>query len=274
MKATPIIYQYQQDDINYDISFLYKNGYQMINATEMAKPFNKRPNDWLSLRFTKEFIKVLIATRKNCSVDNLIVTRAGGLGGGGETWLHEDLALEFARWLSPRFAIWCNDKIKELLKNGYVYLRTAIPNELQEHIYHDVQKENSKAIAMKNYGIEKNRQRIINHFRNISYKLVGIYPNQIISWGKKNGVPLSVVNKGSREVLRYISSSATACMSLLENIIASNPNMTDNNVDELMPYVVELEPFFKKMIEIGHINSEELKKIRAYERLRNEINER
>lgn len=32
--------------------------------------------------------------------------------------MHEDVALEFARWLSPAFAIWCNDRIKELLKYG------------------------------------------------------------------------------------------------------------------------------------------------------------
>lgn len=34
------------------------------------------------------------------------------------TWMHEDVAMEFARWLSPTFAIWCNDRIKELLKYG------------------------------------------------------------------------------------------------------------------------------------------------------------
>ena len=32
--------------------------------------------------------------------------------------MHEDVALEFARWLSPAFAIWCNDRIKELLTIG------------------------------------------------------------------------------------------------------------------------------------------------------------
>lgn len=32
--------------------------------------------------------------------------------------MHEDVALEFARWLSPAFAIWCNDRIKELLTTG------------------------------------------------------------------------------------------------------------------------------------------------------------
>lgn len=32
--------------------------------------------------------------------------------------MHEDVALEFARWLSPAFAIWCNDRIKDLLTTG------------------------------------------------------------------------------------------------------------------------------------------------------------
>lgn len=32
--------------------------------------------------------------------------------------MHEDVALEFARWLSPAFAVWCNDRIKELLRTG------------------------------------------------------------------------------------------------------------------------------------------------------------
>ena len=32
--------------------------------------------------------------------------------------MHEDVAMEFARWLSPKFAIWCNDRIKELARTG------------------------------------------------------------------------------------------------------------------------------------------------------------
>lgn len=43
------------------------------------------------------------------------------------TWVHEDVALEFARWLSPKFAIWCNDRIKELLTTGSVSL--ALPQD-------------------------------------------------------------------------------------------------------------------------------------------------
>lgn len=96
----------------------------MVNATEMAKAFNKRPNDWLNLPSTKEFLTELIITRESCNCDyQAVTTRVGAPEYGGGTWLHEDAALEFARWLSPKFAIWCNDRIKELIKNGHVELK-------------------------------------------------------------------------------------------------------------------------------------------------------
>ncbi|MFK7936942.1 MAG: KilA-N domain-containing protein [Saprospiraceae bacterium] len=34
------------------------------------------------------------------------------------TWMCEELALEFASWLSPQFKLWMNDRIRELLKTG------------------------------------------------------------------------------------------------------------------------------------------------------------
>lgn len=96
------------------------NGGIMINATEMAKSFDKRPVDWLRLPTTIDFIKGLTEVRKS-HFDNYqaVMTIKGGsdLSKQG-TWFHEDVALEFARWLSPKFAIWCNDRIKELLTKG------------------------------------------------------------------------------------------------------------------------------------------------------------
>ena len=32
--------------------------------------------------------------------------------------MHEDVALDFAQWLSIDFKLWCNDRLKELLKTG------------------------------------------------------------------------------------------------------------------------------------------------------------
>ena len=100
----------------------------MVNATEMAKPFGKLAKDWLSNKSTTEFIHTLSAVRGIVLTD-LVVVKQGGNGVQG-TWMHEDVALEFARWLSPAFAIWCNDRIKELMQVGF----TATPATLEAMI--------------------------------------------------------------------------------------------------------------------------------------------
>lgn len=103
----------------------------MVNATEMAKPFGKRPVDWLNLPSTKEFITELSNVRKsNISDFQPIITQQGSPVNGGGTWMHEDVALEFARWLSPKFGIWCNDRIKELMRYGVTATPQAIDSIL------------------------------------------------------------------------------------------------------------------------------------------------
>ena len=99
------------------VTFIHKDGKVMVNATEMAKPFgdSKRAKNWLTLNATNEFLNILSKGRNLPLADLVRVTKGGNNPG---TWMHEDVALEFARWLSPAFAIWCNDRIKELLTVG------------------------------------------------------------------------------------------------------------------------------------------------------------
>lgn len=98
----------------------------MVNATEMAKPFGKQPVFWLNNQYTKGFLKELAELRNLSSADLVRVIKGGNDKNAQGTWLHEDVALEFARWLSPQFAIWCNDRIKELMKYGI----TATPQTI------------------------------------------------------------------------------------------------------------------------------------------------
>lgn len=92
----------------------------MVNATEMAKPFSKEAKHWLTNQSTKDYIVELSKVRNLTLADLVKVTKGGNNAG---TWLHEDVALEFARWLSPAFAIWCNDRIKELMQTGVATVR-------------------------------------------------------------------------------------------------------------------------------------------------------
>lgn len=96
------------------ISFSNTDGV-MINATQMAKLFSKEAKHWLNNQQTKDFLEELTKVR-NLTLADLVQVKKGGNNPG--TWMHEDVALEFARWLSPKFAIWCNDRIKELLTSG------------------------------------------------------------------------------------------------------------------------------------------------------------
>lgn len=106
-----------------NVTFKTDNGVVYVNATQMAKPFGKRPAKWLELPSSKEFISVLTDVRKSDIA--MIRSDKGGISGGA-TWLHEDVAIEFSRWLSPTFSIWCNDKIKELLTTGKTEIKTCV----------------------------------------------------------------------------------------------------------------------------------------------------
>ena len=103
-----------------DVAFEHGKGV-MVNATEMAKAFGKQPIDWLKTKQTKEFI-ASYSKLKNISLADLKVVKRGGYNAG--TWLYNEIAMEFARYLSPEFAIWTNDRIKELIAKG----RTELPD--------------------------------------------------------------------------------------------------------------------------------------------------
>ena len=116
---TSVSYTYEGNAIKFIV-----NGNVLVNATQMAKPFEKQPVDWLKYQPSKDFLEELVKVR-NHTLDNegklikisladLVIVKKGGLNPG--TWFHEDVAIEFARWLSPRFGIWCNDRVKEILQ--------------------------------------------------------------------------------------------------------------------------------------------------------------
>lgn len=137
------------------ITFENKNGRVMVNATEMAKKFGKLPHEWLRLPSTTEFLSVLTNARKSLICDyQAVTTTKGAPQYGGGTWLDEDAAIEFARWLSPVFAIWCNDRIKELLKVGITALNASVIEKVLNDpdsvikIFEALKKEKAKRIQV------------------------------------------------------------------------------------------------------------------------------
>lgn len=116
---TPVMFNYEGKDIH----FKDQQGSVLVNATQMGKAFGKQPKDWLRLQSTEEFLNALKDSQKADvpsglfeDEETLVQVINGGANRG--TWMHEDVALEFSRWLHPKFAIWTNKHIKELLLKG------------------------------------------------------------------------------------------------------------------------------------------------------------
>jgi hypothetical protein len=94
------------------IAFQQINGSLMVNATQMAKPFGKRTRDWLRLDQAQDLIQT-VSEAHMCASTDLQYVKRGGQNQG--TWFQEDVALFFAQWLSPKFYLMCNRKLKELI---------------------------------------------------------------------------------------------------------------------------------------------------------------
>lgn len=107
---------------NIAVSFR-EDGY--LNATQIAGHFGKLPKDYLKTEQTQQYISALaesLSERTKILTDEnqiVIVKKGNSKNFTQGTWLHPKLAIHFARWLNPKFAVWCDEQIEALL-NGNV----------------------------------------------------------------------------------------------------------------------------------------------------------
>ena len=104
---------------NIAVSFR-EDGY--LNATQIAAHFGKQARDYLKTEQTQQYITALaeflsVKTKILTKENQIVIVKRGGSEQG--TWLHPKLAIHFARWLDPKFAVWCDEQIEALL-NGKV----------------------------------------------------------------------------------------------------------------------------------------------------------
>ncbi len=138
-------------EITVDVSLLTKSDDLFFNATEIARQFKKRPDDFWKQKQNTEYLEALI-TLYGGNKENYVFTKAGRMYGG--TWLHKDLALQFARWLSPIFAVkldkWTAHRINEEhqrrlsrleAKTGFLPMTTAIQSSHSEPKRHHFSNE-------------------------------------------------------------------------------------------------------------------------------------
>lgn len=147
------------------ITFSFSEKCVMLSATKMAKPFGKFPADWLRQKSTKEYVEA-VASETQIPISQLVITKKGNDGTEQGTWMHKDVALEFARWLAPLFGLWCNRRIEELLTTGHTEIAlTTMPVPTSS--------------VVKNDGITTTAMR--EHDKDYSFSEVG----RLIKWGRQ-----------------------------------------------------------------------------------------
>lgn len=111
MKTLEFIYQDTQ--IHFLVNPLGKN--VMVNATEMAKLFNKRTSDYLQNSSTKLFLEELQLTLFSVNSECKLLENRGHMG----YYFHRLVALDFAAWLDVKFRVWIIDTIDSILFDNY-----------------------------------------------------------------------------------------------------------------------------------------------------------
>tara|TARA_R110002126_G_scaffold39767_2_gene117620 strand:- start:39067 stop:39603 length:537 start_codon:yes stop_codon:yes gene_type:complete len=110
---TTIQFIYQDTQIHFLINPSDDN--VMVNATEMAKLFNRRTKDFLKTDSTKRYIKhreqALIRAQSNIK----LIENKGHVG----IYFERKLALKFAMWLDVVFEDWVLDSIDKILFGNY-----------------------------------------------------------------------------------------------------------------------------------------------------------
>lgn len=85
---------------------------EMLSLTDMWRAGGsvdaKRPAEWLRQEATVQFIECIEASL-NVGQAHII---AGQRGRGGSTFAHWQVALAYAKYLSPEFHMWCNSVVR------------------------------------------------------------------------------------------------------------------------------------------------------------------
>lgn len=141
MKSIQYLYNH------HEIAFLHKDNKVMVNATQMAKIFDKRVENFTRIETTQNFIDECLknANRRFLRIENksdLIISKQKS-----GTFMHRILALKFAAWLNPDFEVWVFSTIDKILYFHFQVMKSAT----LEKIRIEKEKEQVREELLKKY---------------------------------------------------------------------------------------------------------------------------
>ena len=109
---------------------------EMLSLTDMWKSAGsdpaQRPVDWLRSADAERFVAFVADTLNvGISHDDIVKTVRGGKAPG--TWAHWQIAMAYAKYLSPEFHAWCNTVVRTHMEHR-LPAHSDFPAELIEMI--------------------------------------------------------------------------------------------------------------------------------------------
>lgn len=155
-----------------------------FNATQAAAAWGRRVDHWRENQETQEYIKALCEIT-NTPISGYLKTKRGASGG---TWLHPKLAVRFAQWLDPRFAVWCDAQIDTLVrgKDDWRKLRHAAASstKVQAALLQQVRDAVGKATQAHHH---MNEHRLVNslltgEYRGLNRETLSTYQLDLLAY--------------------------------------------------------------------------------------------
>lgn len=108
---TTQVFEFKGQQIEFDLG----REVIMVNATEMAKVFDKRVDVFMKSDHAKAFVEVLNRPPYGGCLGIKSEKDVYQLKGRSGAWMHRVLALKFAAWLDPEFEVWVYMTIDRLM---------------------------------------------------------------------------------------------------------------------------------------------------------------
>jgi hypothetical protein len=213
------MYKNMKLELNREFSIENREEDGYINVTNLCKAGGKQFKSWNRLDKTRAFLQVL-STSVKIHTDLLIKMNTGGLNEDRKTWVHPQVAINIAQWISPSFDVKVSAWIYEVMMTG----RVDITNTKS---YRQLQEENNIKELKINYLTKKyikKQPRKEFEERYVVYILTtpSLKKDRRYILGKAENLTnrLSTYNKtDEHEVVYYQSCTDEDSMKTVENLV-------------------------------------------------------
>ena len=201
----------------YTIEHREEDGY--INVTNLCKAGDKLFKNWKKTQKTKAFLQVL-SRSVLIGTDLLIKTQTGGLNENRGTWVHPQVAINIAQWISPSFDVKVSGWVYEIMMTGKVDITntTSFKKLQEENNGHKLRIQYLTKKYVKSQPREQYKER------NVVYILTTerMKKDRVYILGKANNLTnrLSTYNKSDEhEVIYYQECGDEETMALVETAV-------------------------------------------------------